>query len=190
MATKNRDKTYQIKITLRYSNPPIWRRLILPGNTTLAKLHQIIQVAMGWTEIHLHLFIIKNEQYSDPFDIDLFPVKNERKYRLSDVAQRKGSRFLYEYDFGDSWKHEILIEKITREEEPPNHARCIAGERACPPEDVGGIGGYARFLAAIKDPTHKEHEFYKDWLGKEFDPEAFDLERINRKLKRIRLRSR
>ena len=176
---------YQIKITLQGSNPPIWRRIQVRGNTPLEKLHDIIQIVMGWTNSHLHQFIVGETYYGppEPYCDDL-PMSDETKFRLSRIAKKKGSAFIYEYDFGDSWQHEMLIEKIV----PPGEAKypvCLAGERACPPEDVGGIWGYEEFLEAIRDPEHPEHESYLEWIGDEFDPEAFDLEEINAALRRV-----
>jgi hypothetical protein len=111
-------------------------------------------------------------------------MNDETEFKLSRITNKEGSMFLYEYDFGDSWRHELLVEKIA----PPQETQypvCLAGERACPPEDVGGVWGYEAFLDAIRDPDHPEHEDYIEWIGGEFDPEAFDLEAANAALRRI-----
>ena len=178
-------KIYQIKVTLRHSKPPIWRRLLVSGNTTLFGLHNIIQVAMGWTDSHLHQFIVDGEYYGTPSEEDWEPVIDERKYKLADVAPYEKSKFIYEYDFGDSWEHEIVVEKILPADSQAEYPRCVKGKRACPPEDIGGIGGFEEFLEAMQDPEHPEHEFYLEWLGEEYDPEAVDLDDINRKLQKL-----
>jgi hypothetical protein len=187
MATQSTDLVYQLKITLRNFRPPIWRRVLVPASITLYKLHQIIQVAMGWTDSHLHQFIIGREYYSIPSPDDWEPVKDERRYRLYQIAPAEKSKFVYEYDFGDSWEHEILVEKIVPAEPGKKYPVCVAGKRACPPEDVGGVWGYAEFLEAISNPDHEEHESYLEWAGGEFDPEAFDIEVVNELLARIRV---
>ena len=183
-------QVYQGKITLQGSNPPIWRRIQVRGNTPLDRLHDIVQVVMGWTNAHLHQFIVGETYFGppDPYYDDL-PMSDETKSRLSRIAKDEGTAFIYEYDFGDSWAHELLVEKIV----PPEERKCpvcLAGERACPPEDVGGVWGYEGFLAAIRDPNNPEHEDYLDWIGGEFDPEAFDLTEINAALRRIGRRYR
>lgn len=176
---------YQIKVTLENSRPPIWRRLLVPGDVTLAQLHEIIQVAMGWEGYHLHQFIVGNTYYGerDPdYDLD---VRDERRFTLRQIAPREGLKFRYEYDFGDSWMHQILVEKILPPEPGKVYPVCIKGKRACPPEDVGGIWGYYEFLESIQNPEHPEHEDYLEWIGGKFDPEAFDLEEVNAALQAL-----
>lgn len=178
-------KIYQIKVTLRRSKPPIWRRLLVPGDVTLYDLHKIIQAAMGWMNCHLHQFIIGGEYYGIPSEDDWEPMIDERKYRLAEIAPTERSKFIYEYDFGDGWEHDVVVEKILPREPDGKYPYCLKGKRACPPEDVGGIWGYEEFLKAMKDPTHEEHETYVEWWGGIFDPEDFDLERTNRRLQTI-----
>lgn len=175
---------YQLKVTLAGVRPPVWRRLLVSGETTLAELHWIIQAAMGWTDSHLHMFEAEDGQYSNP-GWGLEDVKDEGKARLWKVAPQPKSRLYYEYDFGDSWEHQLLVEKVTVPEPGASYPRCVAGKRACPPEDCGGVWGYANFLEAVRDPEHPEHEETLEWAGGEFDPEAFDLEEVNRELKRL-----
>jgi hypothetical protein len=181
----SRPQIYQIKITLQGSDPPIWRRIQVRGDTPLDRLHGIIQVVMGWTNSHLHQFIV-GETYFGPPDpyYDEPTMSDETESRLSQITRHEGSAFLYEYDFGDSWAHELLVEKIALPEQS-TYPVCLAGERACPPEDVGGVWGYEGFLEAIRDPDHSEHEDYLEWIGGEFDPEAFDLEGVNAALRRL-----
>ncbi len=178
---------YQIKVTLEDSRPPIWRRLLVPGDVTLAQLHDIIQIAMGWEGYHLHQFIVGKTYYGEPHP-DYEPwaeMRDERKVTLRQIAPREGMKFRYEYDFGDSWLHQILVEKILPPEPGKGYPVCIKGQRACPPEDVGGIWGYYNFLEAIQDPEHPEHEDYLEWIGGEFDPEEFDLEGVNKALQAL-----
>jgi hypothetical protein len=190
-AAKEPGKTYQLKIELEGVSPPIWRRVLVPGDISLGRLHAVIQLVMGWENAHLHQFIIDKEFYSDPTfklneDGGAQRVLNEKKTLLRDIATRAGKVFVYEYDFGDSWTHRIKAEKIL-EQEPSTGGvvQCIDGERACPPEDCGGVWGYADLLKALKSPKHPEHESTLEWVGEEFDPEAFNPEKINKALHRL-----
>ena len=175
----------QLKVTLLGVHPPIWRRLLVPGDTTLAKLHLILGVAMGWEDYHLHGFRIGEQRYG-PADYE-DAIGDEIDESTVTVAEAFGQRRkgTYTYDFGDSWEHEIVLEKTTSTE-PQQIALCLAGKRACPPEDSGGTWGYANLLEALGDPEHEEHEEYLEWAGEEFDPEAFDLAAVNAKLQQLR----
>lgn len=186
MPTKSSASIYQLKITLRDSRPPIWRRVLVPSSVNLYKLHQIIQISMGWTDSHLHQFVIDGEFYGIPSAEDWEPKINERQFTLEQIAPSLKRKFVYEYDFGDSWLHEIIVEKITSPTANEKYPQCIKGKRACPPEDVGGIFGYETLLDALQDENHEEHKSYLQWLGGEFDPEAFDLVAINQELCRIK----
>ena len=163
-----------LKITLRHIKPPIWRRILVPGCMTLADLHLAIQAAMGWQNGHLHAFDINGEQYGDPSMMD--DVASERRLKLNTLANSGVTRFTYTYDFGDDWEHDILIEKA-----PPAHTAkavpaCIGGKRNCPPEDCGGAWGYAELLPILADPANPRHDEMREWLGEDFDPEAFSVE--------------
>ncbi len=171
---------YQFKITLMDSKPPIWRRIQVM-DCTLDKLHEHIQTAMGWTNSHLHQFDIKGERFGDPdlLEDDTFDEMNDfedsTRTILSQILPTDGKRFRfqYEYDFGDGWLHEILFEGCPKTEKGQKYPLCVEGSLACPPEDVGGMGGYYNYLDAISNPKHEEHESYLEWRGP-FDPEAFD----------------
>lgn len=176
------EKIWQLKVTLQESEPPIWRRVLVPGSVNLGRLHSILQEAMGWMNSHLHLFEVGEKRYgtSDPeWEMD---VQNESKMRLSDAAPEPGAAFTYEYDLGDSWIHEILVEKIGPPEPTMLYPVCVDGKRACPPEDSGGVAGYANLLDILKDPEHEEHESTLQWLGGHFDSEGFDVNAVNRAL--------
>ncbi len=179
---------YQIKVTLRYSSPTIWRRIRVAGDTTLEKLHWILQTVMPWDNSHLHQFILRGNRF---VPLDMFNEveeedQDEAQVTLGEAAPRPKTKFVYEYDFGDSWEHEILVEKILPPQPRVRYPVCLEGARACPPEDCGGIPGYYDMLQAIQDPKHPEHEDFREWLGEGFDPEAFDLDRVNRQLRKIR----
>jgi hypothetical protein len=179
---------YQIKVTLRDSKPPIWRRIQVPGDVTLARLHRILQIVMGWTDYHLHQFIIGGAYFGQPHpDYEGFlEMHDERRVKLAQIAPGEKFKFVYEYDFGDGWEHELLVEKILPPEPDVDYPRCLKGKRACPPEDVGGVWGYDDFLEIIRTADHPEHDDMLEWVGGEFDPEAFDLDEINAELKAMR----
>ena len=177
---------YQFKITLRGSKPPIWRRFIAPDATTLPRLHDIIQTVMGWTDCHLHEFIAGNVAYGVPDPDWPSDMKNEARVRIHSLVNKEKQKILYLYDFGDGWEHVLELEKIVAVDKAASKPRCLAGKRACPPEDCGGIFGYLDLLEAIKDPRHPEHDSFMEWLGGDFDPEAFDIQEVNEMLSRLR----
>jgi len=186
---KNLIPIYQLKITLSEIDPPILRILQIKGNANFGKLHNYLQVSMGWKNCHLHEFKIKGksfrdkqQMYEDEFGPDMY---DERKYRLNQFL-KEGDSFEYEYDFGDCWEHDILVEKIIAPKEETYYPICIYGERACPPEDCGGTMGYKELLQVLNDPTHEDHEHYTEWAGEDFDPEKFELERANLMLDNIK----
>lgn len=177
--TKKDERMYQIKITLRGSKPPIWRRVLVRANTKLDKLHDIIQIAMGWTDSHLHQFYVGTDCYSLPMEDAFFESLDERKFTLGEVAPGVKKAMKYEYDFGDSWEHDIVVEKILDIAPGEPSSCCVKGVGSCPPEDCGGLWGYYNMLAALKDPKHPEHADFKEWLGRDFDPDSFDLNETN-----------
>ena len=162
-----------LKVSLRGSRPPIWRRLIVPGSATLADLHVAIQAAMGWEDSHLHHFDVDGRHYGDRSILD--EVADERRLTLNGLLNTAAQRFSYTYDFGDDWEHIITIEKVAYTDTAPSGPICIAGKRACPPEDCGGIWGYYHLLEVLADPNHPEYKDQKEWVDDNFDPEAFDL---------------
>lgn len=177
---------YQMKVTLKGSKPPIWRRFQVPGNISLHKLHDILQVIMGWTNSHLYRFDIAGREFGEPDPVyadNGIDMRDASRAKLNRVAPSEKMKFIYEYDFGDSWLHEILVEQILPAEPGMYYPVCLKGKRACPPEDCGGIWGYAHLLEIIRDATSEEYEEMMEWLGGEFDPEEFDLHEINQMLK-------
>jgi hypothetical protein len=182
---------YQIKVVLLETDPPIWRQFVVPSSVTLHRLHLILQDVMGWTNSHLYKFQIGTKEYAEPdpdnefYELDF---KNSRRTKLWQVVTKKGSTFQYEYDFGDSWTHMLLVEGIFEGEPGKQYPVCLAGERACPPEDCGGTYGYAELLEIIKNPDHEQYQDMITWLGGRFDLEAFDIDSVNLKLSAMRLR--
>jgi hypothetical protein len=171
---------YQIKITLQDIQPPIWRRVLVSGAMTPADLHHVIQVVFGWWNYHLHEFIVGDVHYGmADLDDDFMQTSDENQVQLHQIIPGAGFVFHYAYDFGDDWQHEVLVEELL----PPDPAQqlplCLGGERSRPPEDVGGIWGFADFLEAMADPENPEHDEYVEWIGGQFDPEAFDLDAVN-----------
>src|SRR5439155_743249 len=163
----------------RGARPPIWRRLRVPGRFTLAQLHAVIQAAFGWEDYHLHVFDVDGSRYA-PAGADLGArARDERKVRIAQVAPAVGDRLTYTYDFGDDWEHEIIVEQIVPAD-GPDQAVCVTGRRAAPPEDCGGVWGYAELCDILADPTHPEYTERREWPGREFDAAAFDPEPVNR----------
>ncbi len=178
---------YQLKITLRDSKPPIWRRIQVQSNTTLPQLHQIIQITMGWWDCHLHQFIANGIFYGETDPDCGLDIVSEQQVRLNKLINVPKSKFFYEYDFGDGWEHEIVLEKILEIEPETDYPICITGKRNCPPEDIGGVWGYGDFLSAIADKNHPSHDELLEWVGGSFDPEEFSLIKINQKLQQAYL---
>ncbi len=177
-------KKYQIKINLQGAQPPIWRRLWVSPDMTLGQLHHVIQTAMGWYDCHLHHFVVHGEYYSDP-EQELGPdVSDEGDVTLAVALREPKQRIVYEYDFGDGWIHDIILEdvlpQVTREPLP----FCVTGRRACPPEDCGGTWGYSELLQILSDPKHQQYQEMREWLDvdDDFDPGAFCKDVVNQKL--------
>ena len=177
---------FQLRIRLEDVDPVVWRRVLVPGGAKLSRLHDIFQAAMGWTNSHLHSFTIGDQLYGMQFDDYPEGELDETEHTVF-VALRGGlRRFVYEYDFGDSWTHEVVIEDVTWSPSVLKHGVCLDGQGACPPEDVGGISGYEQFLEALRDPLHEEHDNYLVWVGYKFDPDVFNVAAANAALQRVR----
>jgi len=184
---RGKPQTYRIKVTLRDVRPPVWRRLLIPSDLELPLLHQALQAAMGWYDCHLHLFRVGDAEFAPPGDWE--PIGDDsRGVSFDQIAPDKGSRVVYEYDFGDGWCHDILVEQVI--DEPCKAIRCLAGKRRCPPEDCGGPWGYAELREALADPTHEQHAELREWVAGDFDPEEFDLEYTDLSVRRIPVRSK
>lgn len=168
---------FQLKITLYGIQPEIWRRVLVPGNMKLDMLHETIQGAMGWQNNHLHEFVVNGTTYGDPDNPPHGSFVSERgtKTKLKFLGLQPGDKFLYRYDFGDNWTHHVLIEQILEPAAGDIYPKCIAGERACPPEDCGGPPGYEHLLEVLGNPAHDEYEELIEWLAGAFDPEDFDV---------------
>ncbi len=182
---------YQFRVVLQETDPPIWRRFVVPSGITLHRLHLILQEVMGWTNSHLYRFKIGTKEYAEPDPENEFNelyFKNSRRTKLERLVINKGSIFHYEYDFGDSWIHELVIEDILEPGSSQQYPVCLAGERACPPEDCGGPHGYAELLGIISNPEREEYLDTMAWLGGQFSPAMFSVEKVNRHLKTMRLR--
>lgn len=180
---------YQLKVTLKWSKPEIWRRVVVREEMTLEQLHWVLQLAMGWTNSHLHLFRagVKNYGVPDPDYGEMgSEMLNEKRYTVADLTEGGKKTFLYEYDFGDSWTHEVKVEKVLPPDAGFEHPVCLGGENACPPEDCGGIPGYYRFVEIMGNPKDPEHGEMKEWHGGEWDAAEFDVNWVNRELKGIK----
>lgn len=171
---------YQFSVTLQEIQPAIWRRFQVRSDITFRDLHNTLQVVMGWWDYHLHLFqvdhliITDRETLAESGEAGLLDDTTPLNAHIT----QPGTTFTYEYDFGDSWQHVLVLEAVLPAAETAVYPRILAGERACPPEDCGGVRGYQTFLAAIQNPRHPNHAMYWEWVGDDFDPEAFDLEQV------------
>lgn len=182
-------RLYLLRIALQDIEPEIWRRFVVPADITLDRLHDVIQTVMGWGESHLHEFIIGKTHYTEipESEEDGLP---EGKYRLNDLVKDKGQVFTYVYDFGDDWRHDITLEDNRyANDELLSHVECIDGERACPPEDIGGVAGYEELCSELDELTPDDDveddddgDYDDDWDDEEFDSEEFDMESVNHEL--------
>lgn len=173
-------KQYVIRVSLVGIHPPVWRRVRVPDTVTLEQLHRVIQLAMGWLDYHLYSFRFGDRTFERPDSES--EAESASEIGLSELKLSPGARAEYLYDFGDDWMHHLEFEEVLPM--PAEGAydwtpRVLAGERASPPEDVGGPPGYAHFLAALRDPTHAEHEHYSAWAPRGYDPERFDLRTVD-----------
>jgi hypothetical protein len=188
---KTPDGAYQIKIALRGSKPPIWRRFLVPGSIRLDELHHVVQHVMGWYDCHLHRFVIDGEEFiqsdAEEMGIDMEGL-GEAQFRLCDLIKEPKKRFAYEYDFGDGWEHFLTVERIIPPAENPQTMVCVAGKGRCPLEDCGGLWGWYRLLEVLGNPKHKEYAQMKEWAGGKIDPDEFDRAEVTKELRLMKLR--
>ncbi len=180
---------YQFRITLKTIRPPIWRRLLVRNDISLARFHETLQIAMGWKDCHLHQFSIDGQLYSPQNDPDFgLPMldedegEDEAEFALTEFNFGEKDKFHYDYDFGDGWEHEIAVEKTLPVDPKQDYPVCIKGSRACPPEDCGGPWAYGDFLDVVQNTGHPEHKEMLDWVGGKFDSEDFDVDSVNKQL--------
>jgi hypothetical protein len=181
-------KIYQIRIVLKDFSPRIWRRVLVQSDLLLSDLHRVIQTSMGWTNSHLHQFI-KNETFYTVRmkDDDFWEEMNNvdyKKMKISDLLEKEKDQIIYKYDFGDGWMHDITLEKILAPDNNIKYPVFLAGKMNCPPEDCGGVWGYSDILKVLKKPDHKEYESLIEWLGGKFDPEYFNIDKVNKSLRK------
>jgi hypothetical protein len=175
---------FRLRIQLNDVNPVVWRRVLVPGSVRMPKLSEMLLAAMGWTNSHLHAFEVGEKRFGMEPDEDPDEIDENTVTVLQTLRDER--RFTYEYDFGDGWEHEVVIEELSWSDVGLKFGVCFDGQQACPPEDVGGPGGYVRFLEAISDPTHEERESYLERVGGSFDPAEFDLANANALLQKVR----
>jgi hypothetical protein len=182
MASKRPENILQFRVSLDHIEPRIWRRIQMPDSFTLKQLHRVIQIVMGWQDSHLHEFSLSGKRYGERNSEDEENVIDERTVRLRDLRLSIGGSIGYAYDFGDDWQHQLVLEKTLVPN--PESIYPAAGERSAPPEDVGGIDGYAEFLDVIANLDHEEHDAPLEWVGGHFDPDAFSVTEVNEDLRR------
>ncbi len=176
------DRVYQFKITLKNTKPPISRRIQVPETYNFWELHVAIQDAMGWFDCHLHEFVLPEHATSRTVLIGLPDDESEQgratlpgwEVKVAAYLSEGNASCRYTYDFGDDWEHDIVLEKVLPRKKGVEYPVCIAGKRACPPEDVGGPYGYAEFLKVISNPENQRYEEWMTWAGEDFGPELFD----------------
>ncbi len=180
-------RIFELEISLSDTKPRIWRRVVVPYDIKLGKLHDVIQTVFGWTDSHLHAFTANDgthycppDPYSGDFDNDFC---DERKAKLTDLVTGEKQSFMYQYDFGDDWVHTAKVTKTYAPAAGVKYPVCLAGKRACPPEDIGGVWGYEDYCKALKDPDNEEYEDILECMGTDFDPEEFNLEQINEQMR-------
>jgi hypothetical protein len=178
--------TYQVNVALSEVTLPVLRRLLVPAETRLDRLHLILQAAMGWTGTHYHQFRLGDLILKAPgHESRKTRGADERTVALNEILLREGATFTYEYDFGDLWSHELVLERALGVPAADSRPVCIGGEGACPPENCGGSEGYADLLAILSNPKHPKHRERKKWAGRGFRPDVFDLETANQRLRLI-----
>ncbi len=173
---------YQLQITLKDSNPKIWRKILTISNVTLSEFHKIVKHTMGWTGSHSYRFENGNDRFA-PQDFDLANTNDSAKTSLDSLLQKENDKIKYVYDFDDNWKHEIILEKVLPFTSETKLPLCLDGKRACPPDNCGGIFGYEELLETISNPKHPDFDETIEWVGENFDPEYFDLAEVNHELK-------
>ncbi len=180
------DSWYRLCIELTEVEPPVWREIIVPARLALPKLHSVILTTMGWEGGHLHEFQFRDEAYGilDPDWAQDICSENRVKLRKALAGSKQ---FIYTYDFGDNWRHSVRVLEEFLPIPGIDRLRCLAGQNACPPEDVGGAGGYAYYLEAITDPEHEEHEMMVSWRGPGFDPHYFDIDATSHMLAEFKI---
>lgn len=176
-------RTYVLRVELKEIKPVIWRRFIVPSDITLDRLHDILQIVMSWKDCHLHEFAIDGNRYTEePESIEEDGIE-ESTFVLNNLVKLKNTIFEYNYDFGDSWDHivtVVTVEKTSYKLNPNDiSVMCLAGKRACPPEDVGGADGYENFCVTMADKSHEEYKEYLTWFGEVYDSEFLDINSIN-----------
>jgi hypothetical protein len=175
---------HTLHVQLADIEPPIWRRVVVPGDITLRQLHHVLQIVMGWTHSHLYEFEVTGKngkvvRYGEMDEEEDDTLLDDRQISLAQVASKKDARFLYTYDLGDNWTHYVKVEsKLAVVPENPC-PWCLGGQRAAPPEDVGGEQGYKEFLLAWEDQLHPEHHRMREWVGAQYQPELFSVQQAN-----------
>jgi len=174
-------KFYLLRIELLEVEPKIWREFVVPSDITLDRLHDVVQIIMGWEQSHLYQFLLKDKKYSEFLEYiqEFDDIEDSKLVRLNELINRKNQKVIYEYDFGDGWQHEISLLNSNYKSDYPYELQCLNGDRACPPEDVGGTYGYSYFLKCISDPQNEEYDEMLCWVGGEFESEEFELEYVN-----------
>jgi len=176
----------QIRLSVKDVKPEIWRLVRVSSDITLARLHLILQILMGWQNYHLYAFVIEESRYAPPNeDDDDFGKSKSIQTKLSSIFAKTAKTITYEYDFGDGWEIELRIESIPDMARQKHSAECIEGARHGPAEDSGGPHGYMEKVRILNNPSHKRHQEMRDWIGPDFDSEDFDIEETNEMLKEI-----
>jgi hypothetical protein len=177
-------QVYELRVSLRGSRPMIWRRFQVLSDITLFRLHSVLQIVMGWKDNHLHRFLAEQTNDGEPDSKYGGDHEDDRRTCLGRILRKSRDAMVYEYDFGDRWEHIVVLERIVEPVPGAPYPVILAAEGACPPENVGGIGGYDQFLQTMTNPGHPEHREMMAWWGGPFDPKLYDIEARNEVLLR------
>jgi hypothetical protein len=176
------DQIARLRISLEESQPEIWRRVEVPLSASLKALHDVIQAAMGWEDAHLWEFEAAGRVYGTPDPAWGRDISSAKSTKLGSLIEAGVREFTYVYDIGDNWQHTIAVEAVEAVDSEQVYPCFVDGERRCPPEDVGGIGGYYAFVEAMSDPADDEHEQMLDWYGEAYDPDDLGLNLIRQRI--------
>lgn len=179
------ERVFALRLSVTGCQPKIWRRVLVRESMWLSRLHDSIQVLFDWFDYQTHAFNLDDLRFGNPLKRDGLAIEDDRDVSLADLDLEHRTQFTYGYHFGEGWQVDIKVEKVTVVEKGVSYPTCLAGERAGPPEDCGGLEAFHDMLACIKEPQTDLGREWLEWLGPDYDPDACDIPRINKALKKF-----